>query len=53
MREYVSLDLETTGLEPKNDRIIEIGAVKITDGTVQETYSLLVDPQMKIPERIT
>ena len=53
MREYVSLDLETTGLEPKNDRIIEIGAVKIKDGRVQETYSLLVDPQMKIPERIT
>ena len=28
MREYVSLDLETTGLEPKKDRIIEIGAAK-------------------------
>ena len=28
MREYVTLDLETTGLEPKRDRIIEIGAVK-------------------------
>ena len=53
MREYVSLDLETTGLEPKKDRIIEIGAAKIRDGQVQETYSLLVDPRVKIPERIT
>ena len=53
MREYVSLDLETTGLEPKKDRIIEIGAAKIRDGEVQETYSLLVDPRIKIPERIT
>ena len=53
MREYVSLDLETTGLEPKRDRIIEIGAAKIRDGQVQETYSLLVDPRVKIPERIT
>ena len=34
MREYVTLDLETTGLEPKRDRIIEIGAVKISDGKV-------------------
>lgn len=53
MREYVSLDLETTGLEPKKDRIIEIGAVKIREGEITETYSLLVDPQKKIPERIT
>lgn len=53
MREYVSLDLETTGLEPKKDRIIEIGAVKIRDCQIQETYATLVDPQMKIPERIT
>ena len=53
MREYVSLDLETTGLEPKKDRIIEIGAVKIRDGQIQETYATLVDPQTKIPERIT
>ena len=53
MREYVSLDLETTGLEPKKDRIIEIGAVKIRDGQIQETHATLVDPQTKIPERIT
>ena len=53
MREYVSLDLETTGLEPKKDRIIEIGAVKIKDGEIRKTYATLVDPQMKIPERIT
>lgn len=53
MREYVTLDLETTGLEPKKDRIIEIGAVKVKDGTVTEEYTTLVDPQMEIPQRIT
>lgn len=52
MREYISLDLETTGLESKKDKIIEIGAVKIRDKEVQETYSLLVNPEIKIPERI-
>ncbi len=53
MREYVTLDLETTGLEPAKDRIIEIGAVKVMDGTVTEEYATLVNPQRKIPERIT
>lgn len=32
MENYVALDLETTGLSPKNDRILEIGAVKIEEG---------------------
>jgi DNA polymerase III subunit epsilon len=31
---WIALDLETTGLDPKNDRIIEIGAVAINDGAV-------------------
>ena len=52
MREYVTLDLETTGLEPKRDRIIEIGAVKVSDGVVIDEYTTLIDPQMEIPERI-
>lgn len=53
MREYVTLDLETTGLEPKRDRMIEIGAVKVVDGKAVEEYTSLIDPQMEIPERIT
>lgn len=53
MREYVCFDLETTGLEAKKDRIIEIGAVKVKDGIVVEEYGTLVNPQMEIPERIT
>lgn len=52
MREYVKLDLETTGLEPKRDRIIEIGAVKVCDGVVTGEYTTLIDPQMEIPDRI-
>lgn len=53
MREYVSLDLETTGLEAKKDRIIEIGAVKVKDSKITEEYKTLVNPQMEIPARIT
>lgn len=39
MRAYVTLDLETTGLEPRKDRIIEIGAVKVQGGMVTGEYA--------------
>ena len=49
---YVCIDLETTGLHPKQDRIIEIGAVKVRDGKVQDTYASFVHPGRKLTERI-
>lgn len=47
---YVIIDLETTGLDPINDRIIEIGAVRI--GKVNKEYSTTVKQEIKIPEKI-
>lgn len=52
MRSYVSIDLETTGLNPKTDKIIEIGAVRIIDGEHRETFSSLVNPGRKLDPRI-
>jgi DNA polymerase-3 subunit epsilon/ATP-dependent DNA helicase DinG len=49
----VAIDLETTGLDYATDRIIEIGAVKFQGSTVLETFSTLVDPEMKFPAKIT
>ncbi|MBQ8246525.1 MAG: 3'-5' exoribonuclease [Lachnospiraceae bacterium] len=49
---YVSIDLETTGLNPKTDKIIEIGAVKVKDGLMQETFSTLIHPGRKLEERV-
>lgn len=49
---YISLDLETTGLNPKTDKIIEIGAVRVICGEVQETFSALVNPGRRLEERI-
>ena len=49
---YVVFDLETTGFSPVNDRIIEIGAVKIEDGKIVERFSEFVNPLRPIPFRI-
>lgn len=49
---YVSLDLETTGLNPEIDEIIEIGAVKFQDNQVTDTFHSLVNPQRALPYRI-
>jgi len=51
-RIYVALDLETTGLNPERDAIIEIGMVKFRDKEVLDTWSSLVNPQRPIPYRV-
>ena len=49
---YVVFDIETTGFSPVNDRIIEIGAVKVTDGKIVDRFSTFVNPERPIPPRI-
>lgn len=49
---YIAIDLETTGLNPKTERIIEIGAVKVENGAVIDRYSTFVSPERKLDERI-
>ncbi len=47
---FVVFDTETTGHHAAgNDRIVEIGAVRIVDGRVRETFETLVNPQREIP----
>lgn len=50
---YVALDLETTGLNPLTDRIIEIGAAKVVDGEIVSTYTTLVNPQIPVSTMIS
>lgn len=52
MEEYVVLDLEMTGLCAKSDQIIEIGAVKIKENQMVDTYACLVNPKCNIPTRV-
>lgn len=49
---YVCLDLETTGLDPKKDKIIEIGAVKVKDREVVDIMETFVNPERPLEERI-
>ncbi|WP_026882296.1 PolC-type DNA polymerase III [Clostridium akagii] len=49
---FVVFDLETTGLSSKNDKIIEIGAVKIKEGKVIDSFSTFVNPGIRIPDKI-
>src|ERR671937_1198729 len=49
MPEYVALDLETTGLDPSRDRVIEIGAVAFDADRVLTMYDRLVDPGRHVP----
>lgn len=42
--EYVTVDLEMTGLKTTRDRILEIGAVKIRDGQLTDTFHTFVNP---------
>lgn len=47
------VDVETTGLDPKVDRVIEIAIIHMVDGEVVDAYSSLVDPEQELPEEVT
>src|SRR5262245_15823850 len=46
------LDVETTGADPREDRITELGMVLVDDGVVIEEWSALLDPGREIPHGI-
>ena len=52
-RTLVALDIETTGLDPKNDRMIEIGAVRFVGTDVKAEFETLINPGIRIPPFIT
>lgn len=52
-KEFVALDFETTGLDYRNDKIVEIGAVKYKDEKETDKFHFLINPHIHIPEKIT
>lgn len=53
MQPIVALDIETTGLDPKKDAIIEIAAVRFNGRRIEDKWTTLVNPNRHIPEQIT
>ncbi len=53
IQDFTALDIETTGLDPKTDKIIEVAAVKVRDGQIVAEYQSLVSPGRRLEERIT
>lgn len=49
---YVALDLETTGLDPERDRVIEVGAVAFDERSVGASLERLADPGRPVPEAV-
>ncbi len=45
---YIVIDLETTGLSPSNDKIIEIAAFKIRNNEIIDKYEQLINPEMPV-----
>jgi len=50
---FVVLDFETTGLDPSNDEIIEVGAIKVIGGVGDSEFSALVKPSCPVSDFIT
>ena len=53
MNSLVALDIETTGLDPDQDAILEIGAVRFNDHRVEAEWTTLINPGRRIPPFIT
>ncbi|MBS4062083.1 MAG: 3'-5' exonuclease, partial [Bacteroidetes bacterium] len=53
MNPIVVIDIETTGLDPQKDSIIEIAAIRFSGNRIEDEFETLVNPNRHIPENIT
>ena len=53
LKSYIAFDVETTGLNPLENEIIEIGALKVRDGKVAERFMEFIRPTVSISPAIT
>jgi len=53
MDTIIALDLETTGVDPRHDAIIEIGAVRFRGNRIEDEFQIFINPGCSIPSVIT
>ena len=53
LKSYIAFDVETTGLNPLEDEILEIGALKVREGRVAERFMEFIRPTLSVPPAIT
>lgn len=51
--EFIAIDVETTGLRPVNQRVIELAAIRFTNGAPAGSLESFIDPEKRIPSYIT
>jgi len=49
LKDYTVLDIETTGMSPSYNKILEISAIKVRNGKEVDTFSRLINPHERIP----
>ena len=52
-KRFIAFDTETTGLDPENDRIVELGAVMFENGASTSSYQSYVNPGIRIPPEVS
>ncbi len=52
-KNYVVLDIETTGLSPQTNEIIELSAIKVIDGEIKEQFSKLIKPKSYVNSHVS
>ncbi len=52
IKDYICVDVETTGLNAKEEKIIEIGAVKVINGEITERFQSFINPGRRLDKRI-
>jgi DNA polymerase-3 subunit epsilon len=52
-KDYVMVDIETTGLKPYEDEILELSAIRVRDNQIERTFSSLIQPTRPISSFIT
>lgn len=52
IQEHIAVDLEMTGLNPQQDRILEIGAVRVCEGEIRDCFRVMINPHRELSETI-